>query len=430
MGRRASNNPRQVRSKACGCIECMEKYPPGDQYADRRRRRDCVGPWQARYRDPAGKQKAKNFPISEGGKKAAEAFLDDVRSRVRRREYGDPRRGEITLSQWWELWWASQPERAVTTRNRKLSNWRVHIEPKWGRWRLCDLEHIELQAWLTREVKGYHTRKKVQELLNQMLRAAVKDGKRIPFNPAADLEVGEAPKKHPDDLRPPSWDQCALIIEELPAYYRPFVVFLQHTGMRWGEATALRWENVDLEAHHLKVKEVLSEDDGRLFRKAAPKSAAGFRTVPVLPEAADAIRTMVARWRPECSVTPIGDDPYQLHPGELVFRGPQGGVLSRHNFRRVWVPAIQAAGLARQVRNPETGRLEWWPRVHDLRHVFATRLKDLGIPEKDAQAILGHERGSKVTWLYQHAPEDVAARVRAVMAPEAEGVRLLRAVAG
>src|SRR5690606_7283055 len=162
----------------------------------------------------------------------------------------------------------------------------------------------------------------------------------------------------------------------------------------------------------------------------APKSAAGFRTVPVLPEAADAIRTMVGRWRPECSVTPIGDDPYQLHPEELVFRGPQGGVLSRHNFRRVWVPAIQAAGLARQVRNPETGRLEWWPRVHDLRHVFATRLKDLGIPEKDAQAILGHERGSKVTWLYQHAPEDVAARVRAVMAPEAEGVRLLRAVAG
>ncbi|MDX3634361.1 site-specific integrase [Streptomyces europaeiscabiei] len=427
MGRRASNNPRQLREQGCGCQLCMEKYPP-EEYGDRRRRRDCTGAWQARYRTPDGKQKAKNFPIKDGGKKAAEAFLDKTRTNVRERTYGDPKRGEITVAQWWEVWWEAQPGRATTTTNRKLSNWNAHIKPKWGAWRLCDLEHIELQAWITREVKGYHTRKKVQEVLNQMLKAAVKDGRRIPFNPAADLDIGEAPAKHPDDLRPPSREQVALIIEHLPVYYRPLVTFLEHTGMRWGEATGLRWENVDLEAQHLKVKEVLSEDDGKLFRKTAPKSVAGFRTVPVTPQAADAIRTMAARWRPLETVTPIGDDPYDLASAELVFRGPQGGVLTRHNFRRVWVPAIQEAGLARQVKNPETGRLEWWPHVHSLRHVFATWLKDLGIPEKDAQAVLGHERGSKVTWIYQHAPEDVAAQVRARMAPETEGVRTLRAV--
>lgn len=427
MGRRTSNNPRQLREQGCGCQLCMEKYPP-EKYGDRRRRRDCVGAWQARYRTPDGKQKAKNFPIADGGKKKAEAFLDETRTNVRKRTYADPKRGEITMLQWWDLWWEAQPDRAVTTRNRKMSNWNAHIKPKWGAWRLCDLEYIELQAWITREVKGYHTRKKVHEVLNQMLKAAVKDGRRIPFNPAADLDIGEPSAKHPDDVRPPSREQVALIVAALPSYYRSLVVFLEHTGMRWGEATGLRWENVDLEAQHLKVKEVLSEDDGRLFRKAAPKSLAGFRTVPLTPPAADAVRTMVACWRPPQSVTPIGDDPYQLHPDELVFRGPQGGVLTRHNFRRVWVPAIQEAGLARQVRNPETGRDEWWPRVHDLRHVFATWLKDLGIPEKDAQAVLGHERGSKVTWIYQHAPEDVAAQVRARMAPETEGVRTLRAV--
>lgn len=427
MGRRAVDNPRQWPQRGCGCSRCMEKYPP-EKYGDRKRRRDCIGAWQARYRTPDGRQKSKNFPIAEGGKKAAEAFLDKTRTNVRERTYGDPKRGEITVAQWWEAWWEAQPGRATTTTNRKLSNWNAHIKPKWGAWRLCDLEHIELQAWITKEVKGYHTRKKVQEVLNQMLKAAVKDGRRIPFNPAADLDIGEAPAKHPDDLRPPSREQVALIIEHLPEYYRPLVIFLEHTGMRWGEATGLRWENVDLEAQHLKVKEVLSEDDGKLFRKAAPKSVAGFRTVPVTPQAADAIRAMAARWRPLETVTPIGDDPYDLAPGELVFRGPQGGVLTRHNFRRVWVPAIQEAGLARQVKNPETGRLEWWPHVHSLRHVFATWLKDLGIPEKDAQAVLGHERGSKVTWIYQHAPEDVAAQVRARMAPETEGVRTLRAV--
>lgn len=426
MGRRASNNPRQVRAKTCGCQECMAKYPP-DKYPERNRRRDCVGPWQARYRDPSGKQRAKNFPLSEGGKKAAEAFLDEIRTQVRRRTYNDPKRGQITVAQWWDLWWKAQPSQAVTTRNRKRSNWTAHIEPKWGAWRLCDLTYIELQAWLTKDVKGYHTRKKVLEVLGQMLKAAAKDG-RIPFNPAQDLDIGPAPVKHPDDTRPPTHEQVARLVAHLPVYYRPFVIFLEETGLRWGEATGLRWENVDLEAQHFKVKEVLTDDRGRLMRKPAPKSVAGFRTVPLTPAAADAVRTMVALWHPPASVTPIGDDPYTLVEKELLFRGPQGGVLARQNFRDVWVAAAEAAGIARKSVNAETGRTEMWPRVHDLRHTFATRLKDLGIPEKDVQAVMGHERGSKVTWLYQHAPEDVAAQVRARMAPESEGARQLRAV--
>lgn len=402
----------------------MEKYP----LPERRRRRDCIGSWQARYRDPSGRQTAKNFPIKAGGKTEAEAFLDAVRTRVRSRTWSDPKRGEITLSQWWELWWKAQPARAITTVNRKRSNWNAHIKPKWGAWRLCDLEYIELQAWITKEVKGYHTRKKVSEVLNQMLRAAVKDGKRIPVNPAEDLDVGAAPAKHPDETRPPTAEQVALIVAALPVYYRPLIIFLEQTGMRWGEVVGLRWENVSLEAQHLKVKEVLVDDHGRFMRKPAPKSTAGFRTVPVTPTAAGTVQTMVGLWQPPRSVTPIGADPYDLVPGELVFRGPQGGVLKRNNFRDIWVQAAEKAGVARKVRNPETGRMEMWPHVHDLRHVFATRLKDLGIPEKDVQAVMGHERGSKITWLYQHAPEDVAAQVRARLAPESEGVPKLRAV--
>lgn len=423
MPRRASNNPRQLRSKFCGCPKCFEAYPPyqGDE---RKRRRDCIGSWQARYRDPAGAQKAKNFDK----KKQADDFLDDVRTRVRRRTYNDPARGEITLAKWWETWWPAQPKKAVTTTNRKLSNWRVHIEPRWGKWRLCDLEYIELQSWITNDVKGYHTKRKVMELLNQMLRAAVKDGKRIPFNPAAEVDIEAPPKKDAEDTRPPTREQCAMIREHVGVWYRPLVVFLEETGMRWGETTGLRWAHVDLEAHHLKVKEVLSEDRGTLFRKAAPKSVAGFRTVPLTPEAVEAVRAMAARFKPVETVSPIGDG-RDLHADELVFRGPLGGALTRHNFRRTWIPAIQAAGLARKVTNPETNRDEWWPRVHDLRHTFATRLKDLGIPEKDVQTVMGHDRGSKVTWLYQHTAEDVAAQVRSRMVgPEMPAVRTLKAV--
>jgi integrase len=418
---RATNNPRQMRSKSCGCPKCIEKYPE----PERKRRRDCVGSWQARYRDPAGKQCSRNFPT----KKAAEAFLDETRTKVRQRTYSDPTRGEITLGEWWAKWWPAQPKKRAQTTNRKLSNWNAHIEPRWSAWRLCDLEYLELQSWLTKDVKGYHTKKKVLELLRAMLRDAVRDGKRIPVNPAADIEIEAPAKKHPDELRPPTREQCALIREHAPSWYWPLLVFLEETGMRWGEVTGLRWGHVDIEANHVKVKEVLNEDRGTLFRQEAPKTAAGFRTVPLTPDAVAALRVMTARFKPVHTVTPITGEGRNLCPDELVFRGPLGGVLTRHNFRRTWIPAIQAAGLARKVVNAETGRTEWWPHVHDLRHVFATRLKDLGVPEKDVQTVMGHDRGSRVTWLYQHSPEDVAAKVLAAMAPEVTApVRALRAV--
>jgi integrase len=400
----------------------MTEYPP-ETHGERRRRRDCIGSWQARYRDPIGKQKAKNFPT----KREAQAFLDDIKTKVRQRTYTDPTRGEITLEQWWAIWWPAQPTRRTTTTNRKVSAWEHHIRPRWGAWRLCDLEFLELQGWLTRDIKGHHTRRKVLELMRAMLRDAVRDNKRIPHNPCADITLEAPPKKHPDELRPPSRAQVELILEHTPMYYKPLIRFLADTGMRWGEVVGLRWCHVDLEAQHVKVKEVLSDDQGKLFRQPAPKTAAGFRTVPLTSAAVAALEEMVARWSPAATQSAIDSG---MHEEELVFRGPQGGLLTRHNFRRTWLPAIQAAGLARQVTNPETNREEWWPRVHDLRHTFATWMKDLNVPEKDTQTIMGHDRGSKVTWIYQHAGEDVAAEVRKRMEAPSAPVRQLRAVRG
>ena len=38
----------------------MEEYPP-EEHGARKSRRDCLGSWQARYRDADGRQRAKNF---------------------------------------------------------------------------------------------------------------------------------------------------------------------------------------------------------------------------------------------------------------------------------------------------------------------------------------------------------------------------------
>lgn len=403
MPRNAQNNPRQIRSKSCGCPQCLVAYP-----GDRKKRRDCVGAWQARYRAPDGTQKAKNFEK----KSEALAFLDEVRTNVRQGTYLDPKRGQITLDKWYEKWWEAQKAKGrATTRSRKESVWRTHLKPKWENWPIISIGFLDVDAWLTNEVKGYHTRKKCLELLRKMLQAAILD-KRITTNPTFGIELEVPDAKHPDELAPPTDEQFQRIRACLPEYYWPLIDFADETGMRWGEYTDMRLCNVDLDADTAKVKEVLSEAEGVLFRQPAPKTDAGFRTVPLTPKAVAAAQVMIKRWKPKATQSEIDGE---LHDEELIFRGPRGGVLSRHNFRRVWVVAIQEAGVARKVMNAETGRMEWWPRVHDLRHRFASRLKDAGVPEKDVQVIMGHDRGSKVTWLYTHAGPEVVESVRAAL---------------
>lgn len=422
MPRRALNNPRQVPSRSCGCKGCMAKYPP-DEYGERRPRRDCVGSWQARFRDPTGKQCSKNFPIEDGGKKAAEAFLDSTRTAVRERKYRDPERGKILVGAWWAEWWEVQSKKGkVKTRNRKRSVWRTHIEPRWAGYKLIDLEYMALQKWLTRDVRGYRTQCQVKRLLVQLLDAAIKDGERISTNPAEHLEItAPKPAKHPDDLKPPTEAQYALIHAALSPYYQRILRdFAYETGMRPGEYAGLRLHCVDEDAMVAHIKEILVLDGGRLCRQEAPKTEAGFRTVPLTPTALEAIRFMTEKWKPKRTRSAIGDG-YDLHVEELVFRGPKGAALNMNNLQRPWKRAIEQAGVARKVKNPENGRWEWWPRIYDYRHDVASRLHHAGVAEVDTQAHLGQKRGGKVTWIYTHGSEGARERVRTALTGTEDG---------
>ncbi len=426
MPRRALNNPRQMPSKSCGCPRCMAKYPPAT-HGERRPRRDCVGSWQARYRDPTGKQKAKNYTIEEGGKKAAEAFLDKIRTAVRERTYRDPERGRITLATWWaEFWEVEQKKVGMTTRNRKLGIWRKHIKPRWGDWKLIDLEYMALQRWLTNEVKGWETQKKTKELLHALLDAAIKDGERISSNPAVHLTMtATKPVKHPDDVKPPTAAQYDLIHAALPTYYqRIFRDFAYETGLRPGEVAGARLHCLDIEDRILYVKEILVSDNGRLVRQAKPKTEAGYRAVPLTPTAWDAVQWMVGKWKPKRTRSAIGDGT-ELHLEELIFRGPRGAALNINNIRRPWRRACIQAGVARKVMNPETGRPEWWPRPYEYRHDVTSRLHHAGVKEVDAQRFLGQKRGGKVTWIYTHESEGARENVRAALTgePPVSGLR-------
>jgi len=134
------------------------------------------------------------------------------------------------------------------------------------------------------------------------------------------------------------------------------IALLGYSGLRWGEAVALRWSSVDVERRRVKVEASATEINGHL-EWGAPKTHET-RTV-VVP------RFVVDR------LGPSGDG--------LVFSAPKGGPLRSSNFRRdVWAPACEASQM------PE-GLL-----VHDLRDTAASLAISAGASIKAVQRMLGH----------------------------------------
>ncbi|SHL73124.1 tyrosine-type recombinase/integrase [Streptomyces yunnanensis] len=407
MARKARNNPRQKRSKSCGCKLCTEEYRPGEKST----RKDCTGPWQARYRDPAGRQRAKQF-AGKGAKAKAEAFLDKTRDQVRTGSFVDLDRGQITLEEWREKW---RPAQRIgdNTRETADSVWTNHVQPHFGKWRLQSISNMDVEAWVADRVRavGVATIEKAFRMLDGMLTSALRD-RRIAYNPCDGVRLPKAQPKHPDDVLPPTYDQLAEIRACVPEHFRDMLVVAEETGLRWGELIGLRRCNVDLEGLSLQVRETIIQVRGKAVRKAYPKSAAGSRSVPLSDRAARAIKRHLER----CPASSARTAPASgMHKEELVFRSVGGGVLGRSNFWRVWTAAADKAGVSRKATNPVTGRVERWPHLHDVRHAFASRLHSLGVPEADAQKILGHERGAKITWLYTHASANSVERVRSAL---------------
>lgn len=80
--------------------------------------------WQARYRDPSGKQVSRTFTRKLDGQR----WLDSVTADVLTGRYVDPRAGRVTFSDFAERWLATQTFDA-STREAVESRLRVHALP-------------------------------------------------------------------------------------------------------------------------------------------------------------------------------------------------------------------------------------------------------------------------------------------------------------
>jgi integrase len=417
MGRRPTNNPRQMPSRACGCPVCTEKFRPGTKPKSK----DCIGSWQYRYTKPDGKGTSLNRDSYD------EAVADGEKARVEIRAgtWIDPKRSSITLTRWWGMW---RPNLGGGESHQVLmeSLWRNHVQPRFGGYPLNAHSWLEIQTWVNelgpKSGLDPESARKAFNLLDMLLSAALWD-RRIPFNPADGVKLPPPKKKSKDERRPPTFAQLWRIRQQLPDHYHALQILAQETGLRWGELTGLRAWCVDLDNRCIHVGEVLVRVRGKVKRKKFPKSDAGERTVPLTGLACRVLKDHLATRQPAMTHSKVEDG---MHAEELVFvaryqtrKGePHLIPLTESTFWKTWNRACERSGVQRVTEKKLPNgkvRCDFWPTFHDQRHAFASRLHDRGVPEAIAQEILGHERAGKVTWLYMHAAPDYAGQVLAAM---------------
>ena len=156
-----------------------------------------------------------------------------------------------------------------------------------------------------------------------MLDLAVRDG-RLPRNPATGVRLPRAEKGEPVFLTHTQVEQLA---EACPGY-ELFVRVLAYTGMRWGEATAVRVRRVDLMQRRIEVVHTAIELNGEMTY-GTPKTHQR-RSVPIPRSLVDALARHVAGKDPEDLVftTPArrrDAQPQLPQPGVRAGRGRRSG---------------------------------------------------------------------------------------------------------
>ena len=365
------------------------------------------GSWEARImcgRNPNGKPKIKTFT---GKKRAAVArrladFIAGARQTAVCRD---------TLGQWLDTWLEEYVARQLKTSTRTSyeNTVRNQIRPRLGAIRLKDLKKSDVEAFYASLLEdgradgtGGLSAKSVRNV-HIVLHCALEQAFRreyIDKNPAGAASIpgrggADGMIRRPEALT--LAEQRALTAQCGMDACGMAVVTALGTGLRIGELLGLRWADIDFGARTVTVRRQLSrlrdyepgaEARTRLSLEAGAKTRAGLRVIPL----DEALCARLAVWQTrqaKQSRQSRRPDPDRNAPDDMVFMGPGGGYLDPATFRYRYRRLLKQAGT-----RPLT--------VHALRHTFATRALEAGVPAQAVGQILGHA-GSQITLdVYSH----------------------------
>jgi integrase len=316
--------------------------------------------YRVRYRQPNHKQtKRRGFKT----KRDAQEFASTVEVRKLEGAYVAPSLGRITVAEIAPIWLSRKQSDVAKSNYRTLEiAWRVHVAPRWGSVRLSDIDLAEVELWIAdlRRKRGATTVIRSYGVLAGILDDAVK-ARRLRINPARGVE--NLPRQTTKRRVYLTADDVARLASQ--SKHPVLVLTLAYTGLRWGEAVALRVRDIDFLRRRIAVRDnavqIGCEHDVGLTKSRKDRS------VPV----------------PQFVLDELSEQCRGRGMGDLVF-GDGEHYLPRPKSSTGWfVAAVRKAQV--QYITP-----------HDLRHSCASLAISAGVNVLALARMLGHS-SAKVT---------------------------------
>ncbi|GAA2223089.1 site-specific integrase [Promicromonospora sukumoe] len=378
-----------------------------------------VSGYRARYLGPDGQ----THPRSFGDKLAAEAWLVEEKRLIDRDEWSPPKSrgsavGRLTLSEWAREYIESRTLAPSTYRNY-TRNLRVYIEPAIGKKYVDEITVTDVTVWHTKLKAEARARAKkanradrtgageaaqVYKFLSGVFKGAVEGG-LIGISPARVVGAGRYKRRRRPVILTPV--EVRTLADALPENLRALADLLNWTGMRIGEARALRRCDVDLrdpQNASVSVEQNVSQGGKGINAVVGPvKTDAGYRTIAIAEDLVPILAAHIDRFA-------------QSGRDGLVFPGQKGGVLPEGTWRDNWIRARNKAGLP-------------GVKTHDLRHTSLTLAARAGATTAELMYRAGHSE-PRVAMDYQHAAAErdrmIAERMSAAARKDELAERRLR----
>ena len=326
--------------------------------------------WRARYSGPDGRRRSATF----GSKADARAWLATQQADVVRKTWKAPEAGQRTVGDY-AADYIERTDLRASTQALYRGLWERHLRGAWDDTQVTEVTPQGVRAWHAQASRttGPTALAQSYRLLRALLNVAVAD-EVIASNPCRMKAAGTPKPSRP--ARSLTTGEVLALSRSVPERYAPLVLVLAFGALRFGEATALRRQDVSPDGTMLTVGRSVRYLGGR-WLVGEPKTDAGRRTVALPAQVASAVVQHMSNY--------VAAD-----PDALVFGTRSGRFVNGANFGQTFGRAAERLGL------PPV-------RVHELRHTGATLAASTpGTTTKQLMARLGH--ASPVAALhYQHA---------------------------
>jgi integrase len=251
-----------------------------------------------------------------------------------------------------------------------------YIVPYMGATLITNVRPVDVQLMVNElaETLSTSTVRGALVTLRAALDKAVHEG-YILRNPAGEVK---APAKEARKMRAMSRDDQDAFLGALEGrWYKNLYRVALYTGMRRGELLGLQWGDVGAESITV-ARAIKALNKGP--EVGDPKTKSGKRTIPLCTEAIAALQDERAR-RIKKGMP--------VEKSSSVFESESGTIPGGQNLNRSLAEICEAAGIPRYT-------------MHELRHTYATRCAEAGIPLPYVMYLMGDADAATVRNTYQH----------------------------